>query len=81
MASVRQYQATLRSWQNWVAVQMGTDLTTAPVALRAIAAADAAILGVLVKALVDKGVVTEAEIAAAADSATADPGWVVEEQH
>lgn len=78
MANVRTYMGTLRNWQNFVANQVGTDLTTAPVAIRALAVAQAAIVGVLVKALVDKGVLTEQEIQAAANNAVQDPGWVPE---
>lgn len=75
MATTRQVYTTVERWQHAIAGTFGTDLDTAPVALRALAHADAAVISVLAATLINKGVVTSAEFLATWQEAATDVGW------
>lgn len=77
MASPRTYWVALRNTRNAVATRLGCDVTRADVSVRAISGADLACVVVLVKALTDKGVITDAELSAAQAAVLADV-WDVE---
>lgn len=72
MASVRTYWNALVSTRNAVASRLGVDVPTTDKALRAISNADVAVIAVVVKALTDKGVLTDDDLTAARQSAIGD---------
>jgi hypothetical protein len=75
MATAKQYWSTLKNAQETLCERFGMNLTQAPIATRALADADAAILAVLVKALTDKGVITDADLMEAWRGARDDNEW------
>lgn len=72
MATAKQYVVQLRSAQNAIGLKLGVDLTTAPKATRVATLSVLALIGVLVKVLVDKGVVTNNELTTELNAAIAD---------
>jgi hypothetical protein len=78
VATTRQYWSTLRTWQQNIAQKFGVNIQYGSMEGRAVAATDAAMVAILVKALTDKGVLTDADILAAWQDARDDAGWVQE---
>jgi hypothetical protein len=72
MATVRQYFNALRATRNQVALFMGADLTSTPKDMRSGDNAGLAAVAVVIKALTDKGVISDAELQAAQTAALAD---------
>lgn len=72
MTTVRQYMANARPVQVKVGQRMGLDLDRTPAWQRVLYASTLAIICVVVKLLVDKGVFTDAELQAAFNAAGAD---------
>lgn len=72
MATLRQYATRMRATQNKVAVKLGSDLSTAPKELRVAVTSVLVVVAVLVKAIVDKGVLTDAELQTALTAAEDD---------
>lgn len=62
MATVKQYTTRLRSAHERIALKLGTDMVSAPKELRVAVTGGLVLLAVVVKTLVDKGVVTDAEL-------------------
>jgi hypothetical protein len=71
MATYRQTYNVIRNLQRSLARYFGVDVATASTEARALAASQAAALTVIVKALVDNGVVTDGQMNAAAQAAIA----------
>jgi len=78
VATTRQYWSTLRTWQQNIAQKFGVNIQYGSMEGRAVAATDAAMVAILVKALTDKGVLTDADILAPRQDARDDAGWVQE---
>lgn len=72
MATTRGYWNALRSTRNAIALRMGVDASGVPKDIRALANANLATVAVVIKALTDKGVITDADLTAARDAAIAD---------
>lgn len=72
--TVKQYIQALRNRQNLIAKQFGSDITGADKPSRVANLALLVLLAVLIKVLVDKGVITDAELTAALDLAR-DDNW------
>ena len=70
MATVKQYVVAMRTAQKQVGIKLGSGLSDKR--SQVLVTSVLAILGVLVKLLVDKGVVTDAELQTALDAAMAD---------
>lgn len=68
MATPRAYWNALKATRNKVALQMGVDATLTPKDMRAISSADLAAVVVLIKALTDNNILTDAQLAAAQTS-------------
>lgn len=71
MATVLQYVTQLRAAQRTIGVRMGSDTGQRQKSDRVLIASLLAILAVLIKVLVDKGVVTDQELVAALNQARA----------
>lgn len=69
MATVKAYVVAMRKAQRGIAVKLGSSLEDKRA--QVIVASCLALQGVLIKLLVDKGVVTDAELQAALDAAEA----------
>lgn len=76
MATTREIYNTVERWQASLANRFGTDLDTAPVALRALAHADAALFAVLATTLINEGIVSGEDFVNTWLEAHADVGWV-----
>lgn len=63
MASYRQYAGQLWTTQKAVALRLGSDLSTADKRTRIVMQSLLAVVAIVVKALVDKGVLTDQELA------------------
>jgi hypothetical protein len=72
MATVKQYIAALRQRQDVIAVKYGCDIARADKQTRVVNLSILALLAVIVKALVDKGVITDAELTATLNAARDD---------
>lgn len=72
MATIRQYAIWVRATVRQVARRQGFQLDADARPLRAIVSGQAAVTGVLLKLLVTKGVITDAEIQAALTSLADD---------
>ena len=72
MATTRQYWNALKSTRDQIAVLMGVDVAGMPKTARALANANLATVGIVVKALTDKGVISDADLTAARNAAIAD---------
>lgn len=79
MATVRQYWNALRATRNTLALRLGIDLTASSKELRATSGSDLAAVAIVIKALTDKGVISDAELQAAQQAALAD-AWDDEPQ-
>lgn len=77
MATVRSYVLTMQQRENVIAHNVGSDIWTADMRIRALNIALLAMIGTLVKVLIDKGVVTGAELIAVLDAAIAET-WPAE---
>jgi hypothetical protein len=77
MATPRQYWNAVRNVRNAVCLAMGTDFTFAPPQLRALSNADLAALVIVIKALTDNGILTDAQLQAAQQAIAAEL-WDVE---
>jgi hypothetical protein len=75
VATAHDYYTTITDWQYKICLVLGVSLPDASMEVRAVAASQRALLSVLVKALIDKGAITGAEITAAWDAAKVDPAW------
>lgn len=73
MTSVPQYLAVLRAAQNKVAKRMGVDFSTADKGTRVLVESNLAMTAVVVKALVDHGVITDQELLATVAALRATP--------
>lgn len=78
MTTVRQYAGVYRGWQRFVCDYLGTNLNNSSVKDKAIAGSTCVLLGVLTKALVDAGVITDQQVQDAAQTVFSDPGWTQE---
>lgn len=65
MATPRTYWNALRSTRNKIALAMGVDVANTPKDMRALGNANLAVIVILVKALTDKNVLTDADLQAA----------------
>lgn len=72
MATVRQYVTQMRGTMNTVATQMGVDVTRTDKQARVTVTCLLAIIAVVVKTLVDKGVISNAELQATLDGAVGE---------
>jgi hypothetical protein len=63
----------MRSAENQVALQSGVSLPAETQVLRVVQTGGLAMVGTLAKLLVDKGIVTDAELQAALNAAVAEP--------
>lgn len=72
MATAKQYVTQLRNAKLAIGSKLGVDLTTAPKPDRVESLSVLALIGVLVKVLVDKGVVTNNELTTELNAAIAD---------
>lgn len=72
MATVRAYWGSLRNTRNTIAQLLGTDIRGADTQVRAVSGADLATVAIVMKALVDKGLISNAELDAARDAALAE---------
>lgn len=72
MATTKQYAKNVRDAMRTIARKMGLYVDSSDKTLRVVASAVAVPIGVLAKVLVDKGVVTDAELQAALNAAAAD---------
>ena len=81
MATVKQYIVALRQRQDVIAKKLGCVISQEPKGARVINISLLALLSVLIKTLVDKGVITDAELVAtlqaAADDVWPDEGPIV----
>jgi|1185.fasta_scaffold03724_4 hypothetical protein len=78
MASTRQYWNALKSTRNAIALDMGVQESLTPKDMRASDNAGLAAVAIVIKALTDKGVLTDAELQAAQAAALAD---IWDEEH
>lgn len=76
MAVARTFFDAFRTFRNQAAMIMGTDVTRCPEDVRAMSNADLAAVAVLAKVLVEKGVITGAQLQAAANAALGGMGGV-----
>lgn len=74
MATTRQYFNALRTTRNAFALKMGVDVTQSTKEVRAVAGGTLACLAVILKLLVDKGLVSDAELQAAQTAALGADG-------
>lgn len=74
MATVKQYVDVMRVRQDRMAEKFGVGLRSSRVEIRVLNLTVLALIAVVVKALVDKGVLTDAELVALMNGA-ADDGW------
>lgn len=72
MATVKQYVAALEQRQEVIAVKFGSDMTRAAKPLRVLNKSLLVLLAVLVKTLVDKGVITDQDLNTTLNSARDD---------
>lgn len=72
--TVKQYIQALRNRQNLIAKQFGCDITGGEKPTRVANLALLVLLAVLIKVLVDKGIITDAELSTALDLAR-DDNW------
>ena len=72
MTTARQYWGALRTTRNQIAQAMGTWIPSLPVEARAVSNADMALVGIVMKALVDNNVLTDAQLQAAQAAALAE---------
>jgi hypothetical protein len=72
MTTVRQYWNSLVATRNTVALRLGVSVPDTQKTARALANADLALVAVVCKAIVDKGLLTDADLQAARDAAIAD---------
>lgn len=72
MATVKQYIAALQDRQIVIARKFGVDVTRSDMQARVLNLALLCLLAVLIKALVDKGVITDAELTATLNAARDD---------
>lgn len=72
MATVKQYIQSMRSRQDMIARKFGCDISQADKQVRVLNLSVLALIAVVVKALVDKGVITDAELMAVMDAARDD---------
>jgi hypothetical protein len=70
MATTRQVWDGLRAARNTIAARMGVDVTTSSKEVRAMGNANLAAVAVLAKTLIDKGLITGADLQATAAGAT-----------
>lgn len=75
--TVKQYVDAMRQRQDVVAAKMGVVLRGSSVEIRVLNLTVLALIGVVIKTLVDKGLVTDAEFLAVMNGAAAD-AWDVE---
>lgn len=73
MATVPQYVKIMRDAMWDISERFGVDLSQEPKALRAGLLSVLAVQAILIKTLVDKGVITDAELLAAVNSVRASP--------
>jgi hypothetical protein len=74
VTTTRQFFDSLRTFRNRLAFSLGTDVTRCPQDLRAMSNATLAAVAVLAKALTDAGVITPAQLQAAAGNALGSDG-------
>lgn len=67
MATIKQYVKNLRDAQYDVALKFGTDLSMSDAPMRALMLSNLTVTAILMKSLVDKGVITDAELKATLD--------------
>lgn len=72
MATIKQYVTQLRGRQEVIARKLGCDITRSGKSDRVQQLADLVLLAVLIKTLVDKGVITDAELIATLNAARDD---------
>ena len=72
MATVKQYVTALSNRQQIIAMKYGTDLTRTSKGTRVAIKSVLVLLAIVIKTLVDKGVVTDAELTATLDAARDD---------
>lgn len=72
MATVKQYLVQLRQRQDAIARKFGADVSRAGKSARVLNLSLLCLLAVLIKTLVDKGVLTDAELVATLDAARDD---------
>lgn len=68
MSTIPQYVKIMRDAMADIAQRLGVDLSQEPKATRALALSNLAVQSVLIKALVDKGVITDTELLAAVNA-------------
>jgi hypothetical protein len=76
VATTRQLFNGLRTFRNQLALKLGADVTRCPQDVRVMSNATLAAVSVLAKALTDAGVITVAQLQAAADNALGPDGSV-----
>lgn len=72
MATVKQYTQQIRNRQTVIARKLGCDINQSDKKTRVVNLALIVLIAVLVKTLVDKGVITDADLAATLDAARDD---------
>lgn len=72
MTTVPQYVNTFKSGFNTICTRLGSDPSGVNMQTQAIATSQMALLGVVVKTLVDKGIFTDAELVTQFNQAIAD---------
>jgi hypothetical protein len=73
MSTIPQYVKIMRDAMWDIAQRFGVDLTQEPKATRAVMLSNLAVQAVLIKALVDKGVITDTELLAAINAMRSSP--------
>lgn len=71
MTTIRQYITKLRDTQQQVGLRMGCDLNSMPKDMRVAVLSVSADLAVLIKVLVDQGLITDVQLTAAYNAAKA----------
>jgi hypothetical protein len=72
MATTRQYWNAVKTTRNTISLDMGTYLPSMEPTVRAGLNADLAVVAIVIKALTDNGILTDAQLQAAQVSALAD---------
>lgn len=73
MTGIPQYVRVLRNMQWDICLRFGIDMSTATSTERALALSGLAVQATLIKVLVDKGVITDAELSAAVNAVRSSP--------
>lgn len=80
MATTRGYWNVLRTTRDLIGMRMGVDVNGCGKEARALANANLAAVAIVIKALTDKGVVTDAELQARANAALGQDGSIWDDE-